>query len=146
MNDEYKRSAAIEELKILSSIIGRIENAIYQKQGWLFTLITGLTLVLLKDNPFICKQQFLAISIPITVLFYIADVVQRVPVHRAILRSGNVENSLRDNNNLDSPLISKSLSEGKNTKDFFNIAHKFRVYAPYLGIIAVIVIIYLIAP
>lgn len=146
MNDEYKRSSAIEELKILSSIIGRIENAIYQRQGWLLTLITGLTLALLKDNPFICKQQFLAISIPITIVFYIADIVQRVPVHRAILRSENVEKSLRENNNFDSPLISKSLSEGNNIKDFLKIAHKLRVYAPYLGIIAVIVIIYLIAP
>jgi hypothetical protein len=146
MNDEYKRSSAIEELKILSSIIGRIENAIYQRQGWLLTLITGLTLALLKDNPLICKQQFLAISIPITIVFYIADIVQRVPVHRAILRSENVEKSLRENNNFDSPLISKSLSEGNNIKDFLKIAHKLRVYAPYLGIIAVIVIICLIAP
>jgi hypothetical protein len=146
MNDEYKRSAAIEELKILSSVIGRIENAIYQQKGWLLTLITGLTLALLKDNPFICKQQFLAISIPITIVFYIADVIQRVPVHRAIFRSEKVEKSLRENNNFDSPLISKSLSEGNNFKDFFKIANKFRVYAQYLGIIAVIVIIYSIAP
>ena len=146
MNDEYKRLAAIEELKILSTIIGRIENAIYQKQGWLLTLITGLTLAVFKDNPFICKQQFLAISIPITIVFYIADVVQRIPVHRAIKRSKKVERSLEKNNSFDSPSISESLSKGKSIKDFFAIAKKFRVFAPYLGIIAAILIIYCIAP
>ena len=146
MNEEYKRSAAVEELKILSSVIGRIENAIYQKQGWLFTLIIGLTLALLKDKPLICKQQFAAISISITIVFYIADIVQRVPVHRAIMRSRKVENSLRENKDFDSPLISDSLGEGNNIKDFFKTALRFRVWAPYVGIFAVIVIIYFISP
>lgn len=146
MNEKNNRLTAIEELKTLSSIIGRIENAIYQKQGWLFTLIIGLTLALLKDNPLISKQQFAAISILITIVFYIADAVQRVPVHRAIRRSKNIENSLRNNNNYDSPRISESLGEGCNINDFFAVALKFRVFAPYLGIIAVIIIIWSITP
>lgn len=146
MNDDRTRSTAIEELKILSSVIGRIETAIYQKQGWLFTLVIGLTLALLKDNPFICKQQFASISILITIVFYIADAVQRVPVHRAILRSHTIEEALRQNNNFDSPRISEALGEGSNTRDFFSVARKFRVWAPYLGIITVIIIIYFIAP
>jgi hypothetical protein len=146
MNDEYKRSAALEELKIISSIIGRIENAIYQKQGWLFTLITGLTLALFnKNDPYICKQQFLIISLLITAVFLIADVIQRTPVKRAILRSKKVETSLRDNTNFDSPLISKSLSDGKNFKDFLETVIRPRVFAPYLGIVFVILIIWSIA-
>jgi len=146
MNDNNRRSTAIEELKLLSSVIGRIETAIYQKQGWLFTLIIGLTLALLKDNPLICKQQFAAISVLITIVFYIADAVQRVPVHRAILRSRTIEESLRLDNNFDSPQISEALGEGSNARDFFSVARKFRVCAPYIGIIAVIIIIYFIAP
>ena len=136
----------MEELKILSSIIGRIETAIYQKQGWLFTLITGLALALLKDNPLICKQQFASISILIAIVFYIADAIQRVPVHRAISRSHTIEEALRQNKDLDSPRISETLGEGSNAKDFFSVVCKFRVCAPYLGIIAVIIIISFIAP
>jgi hypothetical protein len=94
MNADDRRSTATEELKILSSIIGRIESAIYQKQGWLFTLIIGLTLALLKDNPLIDKGQFAIISISITLIFFIADIVQRVPVHRAIRRSEQIEGFL----------------------------------------------------
>ena len=140
------KDIAKEELKILSSIIGRIENAMYQKQSWLFALITGLTLAVLKDNPLISKQQFVIISMAITVVFYIADIVQRVPLYRAILRSQKVEEKLKDNKNFDSPLISKSLGEGKPLKDFLKTACSFRGSITYIALILVIVIIYVIAP
>jgi hypothetical protein len=140
------KDMAIEELKILSSIIGRLENGMYQKQGWLFALITGLALALLKDSPLICKQQFATISIAITIVFYIADIVQRVPLYRAVLRSEKVEERLRDNKNFDSPLISKSLGEGKPLKDFLKTASSFRGSITYIAIMAVIIIIYMIAP
>jgi hypothetical protein len=140
------KDIALEELKILSSIIGRIENAMYQKQSWLFALITGLTLALLKENPLICKQQFAAISIAITIVFYIADIVQRVPLYRAVLRSEKIEETLRDNKHFDSPLISKSLGEGKPLKDLLKTASSFRGSITYIAIMSVIVIIYIIAP
>jgi len=144
--EDNGKDLAIEELKILSSIIGRIETSMYQKQGWLFVLITGLTLALLKDSPLICRQQFFIISLAITLVFYIADVIQRVPLYRAILRSEKVEEKLRDNKTFDSPLISKSLGEGKPLIDFLKTALSFRGSITYIAIIAVIVIIYMIAP
>ena len=144
--EDSGKDLAIEELKILSSIIGRIETSMYQKQGWLFVLITGLTLALLKDSPLICRQQFFIISLAITLVFYIADVIQRVPLYRAILRSEKVEEKLRDNKTFDSPLISKSLGEGKPLIDFLKTALSFRGSITYIAIIAVIVIIYMIAP
>ena len=104
--EDNGKDLAIEELKILSSIIGRIETSMYQKQGWLFALITGLTLALLKNIPLICRQQFVTISLAITLVFYIADVIHRVPLYRAILRSEKVEEKLKDNKTFDSPLIS----------------------------------------
>ena len=114
------RSIAIEELKILSSIIGRIENSIYQKQGWLFTLITGLTFILLKDNPLLCKEQFSIIAVAITIVFYIADIVQRVPVHRAINRSKEIEDFLSGKiSTYSGPNISGSLGQGKGIEDNF---------------------------
>ncbi len=146
MNDEVRRSIAIEEFKILSSIIGRIESAIYQKQGWSFTLITGLTLALLKDNPLICKQQFAAISISVTLVFYIADIVQRVPVHRAINRSRVVEAFLRGDSGYNGPSISDSIGQGEGFKDFFKFFWKLRVWAPYVGTGLFIFIVYEFAP
>jgi len=143
--EDNGKDLAIEELKILSSIIGRIETSMYQKQGWLFALITGLALALLKNSPLICRQQFVTISLAITLVFYIADVIQRVPLYRAILRSEKVEEKLRDNKTFDSPLISKSLGEGKPLKDFLKTALSFRGSITYIAIIAVIVIIYMIA-
>ena len=143
---DSERTLAIEELKILSSIIGRIENAIYQKQGWLFTLITGLALALLKDNPLIYKQQFAVISIAITLVFWVADAIQRVPVHRAILRSEKIEKTLRTNNNYNGPLISTSLDQKNDIKEFREVFLKFRVLVPYAFIILIVIIISYYAP
>ncbi len=145
-NNGSGKLLAIEEMKILSSIIGRIENAIYQKQGWLFTLITGLALAVLKDDPLICKQQFVAISIPVTILFLIADGIQRVPVHRAIKRSQKVEESLRKNTDFDSPTISDSLGNGNNILDFIHAVRRFRVWTPYAFIVAIVGVIWCITP
>lgn len=147
MNADDRRSTATEELKILSSIIGRIESAIYQKQGWLFTLIIGLTLALLKDNPLIGKGQFAIISISITLIFYIADIVQRVPVHRAIRRSEQIEGFLSGNqSDYNGPMISEALGQGEGIKDSFSFFWKVRVWAPYGGIIMMILIIHEFAP
>ena len=142
-----KRSTAIEEMKLLSSIIGRIENAIYQKQGWLFTLITGLTLALLKDNPLIYKGQFAIVSISITLIFYVAEIVQRVSVHRAIRRSERIEGFLSGKQtDYDGPDISGSLGQGEGIKDAFSFFWKIRVWVPYGGIIIMILIVYKYAP
>jgi hypothetical protein len=146
VNNEQKRSIAIEEIKLLSSIIGRIESTIYQRHAWLFTLITGLTLALLKDSPLIRKQQFAVLSVSVTFVFWIADAIQRVPVYRAIERSRVVEGALRDDRDTNSPLISDSLSSGKSFTDFMHTAFRFRVLAPYLATVAAVGIIWWIAP
>lgn len=138
-----RRISAIEELKLLSSIIGRIENAIHQRQGWLLTLITGLTLVLLKDDPIINKGQFAIISLLITIIFYIADIVQRVPVHLAVGRSREVESFLSGKQaDYDGPRISDTLGQGSGIKDCMSICFRVRVWAPYGGLIILISIIY----
>jgi hypothetical protein len=147
MNTDNIRSTATEELKLLSSIIGRIESAIYQKQGWLFTLITGLTLALLKDDPLLCKGQFAIISVSITIIFFVADIVQRVPIHRAIIRSKAIEGYLSGKqSDYDGPAISESLGQGEGIKDAFSCFWRIRVWAPYVGILIMIAIIYVYAP
>lgn len=147
MNTDNIRLTAIEELKILSSIIGRIESTIYQKQGWLFTLVTGIALALLKDDPLLCKGQFSIIAVSITIIFYVADIVQRVPIHRAIARSKAVEDFISGKqSDYDGPAISESLGRGEGFKDALSFFWKVRVWAPYIGIIVMIAVIYLYAP
>jgi hypothetical protein len=140
-------SLAIEELKILSSIIGRIEGAIHQRQAWLVTILSGLTFALLKDSPYICKSQFVIFSLAIIIIFLVADAVQRVPVHRAIKRSEKVERILPMNKYI-SPEISEAI--GKGTKCdfcvFWECFKKHRVFFPYLAMLAIMVLIFLVAP
>jgi hypothetical protein len=143
MNDEVQRSVAVEELKILSSIIGRIESTIHQRLVWLLTLITGLALALLKEDPLISGGPFAVISILATVVFWLADGIQRVPVHRAIERSKRVEKSLRDNQGFNSPMITDSLSRGGvNWREFKDVAFRLRVISLYLATIVVVLIIW----
>ena len=130
--DDDKRSVAIEELKLLSAIIGRIEGTIFQRHAWLFSLITALALALFNKHPLICKQPFLFISSFTTIVFWITDAIQRVPVHRAIERSKIVEEALRKNSYLCTPLISDELSNGKNFVDFLHCAFRLRVWIPII--------------
>ena len=143
MNDEIRRSIAVEEQKILSSIIGRIESMIHQRYVWLLTLITGLTLALLKEDPFVSGKQFAVLSIFATVAFWVADGIQRVPVHRAIERSKQVEKSLRENQNFNSPLITDSLSKGSMSwGEFKSVAFRLRVISLYFATVAFVLIIW----
>jgi lipopolysaccharide export LptBFGC system permease protein LptF len=143
MNNETRRNLAVEELKILSSIIGRIESTIHHRLAWLLTLITALGLSLLKNEPFITAKQYALISILVTVGFWVVDAIQRVPVHRAVLRSKQVEKALREDEGFDSPSITSSLSDNHTRMEEFKIAFRWRVISPYLAICLVILIILL---
>jgi hypothetical protein len=151
MNTDDRRLLATEELKLLSSIIGRIESAIYQKQGWLFTLITGLTLALFKDKPLICRGQFFIMSAIITVIFGIADIFQRIPAHGAVVRSGEIERFLSGRGDEhDGPAISKALGKDRTISEIIDvlckIGRKPRVWILYFSIIVMLVIISILAP
>lgn len=140
---------ATEELKLLSSIIGRIESAIYEKQGWLFTLITGLTLALLKDHPLLSKGHFALISVLITLIFLFADIVQRIPAQQAIERSKVIEQFLsrKEAATYDGPDISGSLGQDIGIKAAWtSISFGIRVWFPYLAIGLIIGIICVISP
>lgn len=131
---------------MLSALIGRIEGTIFQRHAWLFALITGLALALFNNQPLICRQQFLIIATFVTIVFWIADAIQRVPVHRAIKRSGTVEKALRENNDLSTPVISDEVSDGKDFKDFIHCLIRFRVWFPYVATLLAALIFFLIAP
>ena len=147
MGETDHKYLALEELKILSTTIGRIEDLIYRRQGWFFSLIAGLALAFLKDNPWICKKQFLIISIAITGVSYFVELVQRIPVHGGIQRSSQVEAFLNDTNkHYDGPQISKSLSLSTGLRDLFDIGKKPRILIPYLAVLLAIYILYRNAP
>jgi hypothetical protein len=153
--DKKRQTYALEEWKLASVIIGRLEQGIYWRQGWLYTLVTALMLALLKDNPLLCKDQFAILAIGITALFFISEVIQRVPLHRAIKRSRAIEKSLRLGKKYQGPLLSKSLAGPKLKSlkawcrggyEICQFLRRIRVWSPYVLLAILILLVYCIAP
>ena len=136
----------LEEWKLCQAVISQLEGAIYRRQGWFFALITALVVALLKDNPLLTRSHFTVLSLGFVGVFYMAEIIQRVPHYRAICRSHAIETCLRGEGDYDGPILSKTLGEGQSWRDFFAFFYRIRIWAPYVAIIAVILIVRWCAP
>ncbi|QNN20980.1 hypothetical protein HED60_01405 [Planctomycetales bacterium ZRK34] len=133
----------VEEWKLCQTVIGQLENAIYRRQGWFFALITALIVARLKENPYLTKPQFGFLTIAIIVVFFVTEVVQRVPHHRAIQRAKKIEAHLRGETAYDGPILSRWLGKGESRWDFVEFVRKTRIWAPYVAILLVVAIVLL---
>jgi hypothetical protein len=153
--DKKRQTYALEEWKLTSDVIGRLEQGIYRRQGWLYALITALMVALLKDNPLLCRGQFVILAIGIAVFFFISELIQRVPLHRAIQRSKAIEQSLRIDKEYEGPFLSKSLAGPKlkglkawcrGFREVCQFSRRIRVWGPYVVLILLILFVYWVAP
>jgi len=150
--DKKRQTYALEEWKLASEVIGRLEQGIYRRQGWLYALITALMVALLKANPLLCKEQFVILAIGITILFFVSEIIQRVPLHRAIQRSKAIEKSLRTDKKYQGPLLSESLAGPKLKslkawcREVRQFLRRMRVWSPYALLAMLILLVYCIAP
>ena len=140
MVDDAKYNLAIEEWKLSQSVIAQLEDSIYRRQGWLFALITALLFALLGNDAMLTKSQFAFLAVGILVVFYIAEIIQRVPHHRAIQRSRQIEKYLRGEDTYEGPSLSQWLGQGNGLWDFFAFWHRVRIWAPYAAVTLVVLI------
>ena len=140
MADE-SHALALEEWKHCESIIARLENSINQRQAWFFALITALVVLLLQKDPLLSGWQFLCLGLAVVVVFLVTDVIQRVPVGRAIRRASAIESALRSGEEYQGSLLSQSLSEGSFWTDMLISACRLRVLWPYVAMAGVVVIL-----
>jgi len=153
--DKKQQTYALEEWKLTSDVIGRLEQGIYRRQGWLYALVTALMVAFLKDNPLLCKDQFLILAIGITILFLVSEIIQRVPLHRAIKRSKTIERFLQTNKKYRGPLLSESLAGPKLKSlrawyrafgEVCQFLRRIRVWSPYAILVVLILLVYRVAP
>jgi ribose/xylose/arabinose/galactoside ABC-type transport system permease subunit len=113
MNDKDNQSpnpVAIEEWKLLSSIIARLEDVEYKMRSWLFTLITGLTIALYSKEIDLSVVSFFLIGSFLVAVFLWMDLVHRMPKREAIELSKEIEHSLRKNGpKYEGPTMSEAL-------------------------------------
>jgi len=98
MNDSDNYSpnlVAIEEWKLLSATIARLEDVEYKMRSWLLALITGLAVALYSENIDLPVVGFMIIGILLVIVFAWMDLIHRMPKRKAIERSKEVEESLR---------------------------------------------------
>ena len=146
---DRNQNLALEEWKLCQSVISQLEDAIYRRQGWFFALITALVVSLLQKDPLLTGAQFTVLAIGIVLVFFVVEVIQRVPHHRAIRRSRRIEAYLRgdlEHNRYDGPVLSLSLGEGYGWRDDFAFFRRIRIWAPYAAMIIVILVVWYFAP
>jgi heme exporter protein D len=139
---EEEREQAYVELKLLSVVISRRESAVYAKQNWLFTLISALSLAFLKNEPYLDGIEYLTIGLSLVAIFFVSEIIQRVPIMRAIDRSQKIEEQLREDKAWDGILMSEYLAKGKDWKDFFSFFYKIRIWAPFAMIACLVVALF----
>src|SRR5436305_14104265 len=96
---------ALEELKILQSVISKHDDLRSQVLGWCIALVTGLTIAYLSKPVALDRWGFVALSVAIVLLFLWVSVTYKVAQDRAIERARTIESQIRSKTVYDGPLV-----------------------------------------
>lgn len=142
-----EREMALEEWKQAGSIVSHHENLIFLMRGWLLTLITGMSLLLVKqDNEFMSRIQYLVLSSALIALFFILEVFLRPPVRNAIRRARKIERVLRKEIQYDGFQLSTSMGQRPDLGMYLSISRYYHVWIFYLVLILLVILATVTAP
>jgi hypothetical protein len=139
-NNESRRLIAIEEWKLASSVIGRLENVEHQMRNWLFALLTALTVALYSKDIDLSGISFIIIGLLLVTTFVWMDLMHRIPKRSAIELSKKIEESLKDNNiEYAGPSLSTALAGKRIGK--WNELKRMLKNTPYVQIMILVVLL-----
>jgi len=140
-NNESRKAIAIEEWKLVSSVIARLENVEHQMRNWLFGLITALTVAFYSNQiEELSGVRFIAIGLFLVATFIWMDLNHRMPKRRAIELSKEIEKSLRDNSvEYAGPSLSTALA-GNRTGKWKELKRMLK-NTPYIQIMILVVLL-----
>jgi|SRR6185369_3582 len=131
---------ALEELKMLQSIISKHDDLRSQVLGWCVALITGLTIAYLSKPVELYLWGFAALSISIVLLFLWVSVTYKVAQDRAIERARTIESQIRAQTAYDGPLVADSLSRANRWPDQKKALNNVRVWGPFAALLVLVVL------
>lgn len=134
-------NVAIEELKILQSIIKNQDSIFSKIRGWCVVVVTGISGGFLSEKIQLESAPYFAISVFIIFLFTWTEAVHRVAQMRAINRSGNVESYLRGELQYDGPQIKNTLSKPNLITDQLATFSNRRFVGFYLTVLFIPIIV-----
>lgn len=146
-NDEVPQ-VALDELRILAGIIERKEAVRFRQRNWVITAVSGLSIALFSKGVNVTPGEYAAVAMATIVIFWLMETVYQHVEDRAIQRSRNLEEILREGRPYDGPLISESLSPRSLQEQQTYVAKTFlapRVASPYLALIVLVVAFSLLA-
>jgi hypothetical protein len=139
-NDNSRMLIALEEWKLASSVIARLENVEHQMRNWLFGLLTALTVALYSNKvEALTGARFIAIGILLVATFVWMDLIHRMPKRGAIELSKEIETCLRDNLEYGGPSLSTTLAKKRTGK--WNELKRMLKNTPYIQIMLLVVLL-----
>jgi len=135
---------ALEELKLVQSIIHNQEQMRIKVVGWCIATISAISVAYLSQKLNLPPKSYFSLSLIIILIFLWLDTVHRVAVDRAILRSGEIESFFRKEIEYDGPKIGKSISVKNGIPYQFRSLKNVRVYGPYLALCFAVSCMYLV--
>jgi hypothetical protein len=122
---------ALEELKILQSIIARQENNCMKLRGWAIGLVTALTVVFTSKDTLIVKSEYILLACIMIALFLWLEVIYAVAGNRAIKRSIEVEEIIPKATGYKGPKIGANLKRKNTFRSQLDAFNNVRIYVPY---------------
>lgn len=133
---------ALDELQILAGVIERKEAVRLRQRNWVVTVVSGLSIAFFSDSRHIHPGEYVAVALATVMIFWLMETVYQHVEDRAIQRSRNLEELLREGRPYDGPLISASLSPRSLTEQLRYVARTLlapRVASPYLALMAIVI-------
>jgi len=139
------KDVAIEELRQLQTVIGRMDQLEFQVRAWLLALLGALVAAKFSHSPRLSSVHFLLVGSSLTLTFVLMELVVRIPKRKAINRAFVVEEMLRSYQSYDGPKISLSLSTHWGKREILRLMIKEAIIWPVLGfyvpVVAILIII-----
>jgi hypothetical protein len=131
-NKNYDK-LALEEMKLLQSIILKHDDIRSKMVGWSVSLVSALSAFYLHEKSGMDRTGFQIVGFSITILFFWLDTIYKVAQDRAINRSRVVEKMIA-NGEYEGPAIGVSLGKDNLVLDQLRSALNVRVWSPYAGL------------
>ena len=139
---------ARDELQPLASIIERKEQVRLRQRNWVITIVSGLSLAFVSENVGLGRGEYLALALSSIAIFWLMETVYQHVEDRAIRRSRDLEEILREGRPYDGPLISESLAPRALGEQVAYVGRTFlapRVASPYMALTLIVLAFSLVA-
>jgi hypothetical protein len=134
---------ALDELRILAGVIERKEGVRLRQRNWVITAVSGLSIAFFSDSHNIHPGEYAAVALATIAIFWLMETVYQHVEDRAIRRTRDLEELLRDGRPYDGPLISDSLAPRSLQEQLQYVGRTFlapRVASPYVALIVIVIV------